>query len=205
MTQLNYKREKRVDTDRRVLFYLILIIVLAFMVRLIGLRFGFPYLLHADEPTAVKRALLFFRDGLNPHWFAMPSCYLYLLHFSYRLYYQISVLSGAEDILPHLWVVKTPFYLIGRLWSVLLGTATVYLVFLTGRKLYSSRAALGAAFLIAVLPLHLLHSHYSTVDVPVTFLIILSFFCSALLLNKRRLSYYLLAGVAAGVAGGDEV
>lgn len=167
---------------------------------MIGLRFGFPYLFHPDEPTAVKRALLFFRDGLNPHWFGMPSLYLYLLHFSFLAYYKVEVLLGLSPVLPHLQPDQIPFYLIGRIWSAILGTGTVLLVYLTGKRLYSAIAGLAASFLIAVLPLHLLHSHYATVDVPVTFLITLSFFFSASILGKRTLKYYLLAGGAAGLA-----
>lgn len=185
---------------KRTAIYLVLIIIFAGAIRLIGLRFGFPYLLHPDEPTAVRRALLFFRDGLNPHWFGMPSVYLYLLHFSYRLYYALSTLFESPALLPHLRPNLLPFYLIGRIWSALSGTATVYLVFRLGEKLYSPRAALAAAFLVAVLPLHLLHSHYATVDIPVTFLITLSFLFSASILSRRRLSDYLAAGAAAGLA-----
>ncbi|MFH1038858.1 MAG: phospholipid carrier-dependent glycosyltransferase [PVC group bacterium] len=179
---------------------LILILLFAFTVRLIGLRFGFPYLLHGDEPTAVKRAVLFFRDGLNPRWFGMPSFYLYLLHFSYRLYNAAAALFGGDAALLQLSPEQTPLYFIGRLWTALLGTLTVCLVFLTGKRLYSRRTGLGAAFLLAVVPLHLLHSHYATVDVPVTFLIVLSFFFSAAVLTRKRTVCYLLAGGAAGVA-----
>ena len=197
---MSLKSKERVSSHQQAFIYLFLIILFAFVVRLIGLRFGFPYLFHPDEPIAVKRALLFFRDGLNPRWFEMPSFYLYLLHFSYWIYYQAGLLTGASAVLPHLQPVKVPFYFIGRLWSALLGTGTVWLVFLTGKKLFSGRAAIGAGFLVAVLPLHLLHSHYATVDVPVTFLITLSFFFSASLLGQRSLKYYLLAGGAAGLS-----
>ena len=197
---MSLKSKERFNSPRHTFICLILIIVFALAVRLIGLRFGFPYLFHPDEPTAVKRALLFFRDGLNPHWFGMPSLYLYLLHLSYLAYYKAEVLIGLSPVLPHLQSDKIPFYFIGRLWSALLGTGTVLLVYLTGKRLYSTLAALGAAFLISVLPLHLIHSHYATVDVPVTFLITLSFFFSASLIKKRALKYYLLAGAAAGLA-----
>ncbi len=185
---------------KRTTVCLILILVLAAGLRLAGIRFGFPLLLHPDEPTAVKRALLFFRDGLNPHWFSMPSLYLYLLHFSYRLHYAISTLFESPALLPHLRPDRLPFYLIGRLWSTLAGTATVWVVYRAGKRLYSKRAGLGAAFLLAVLPLHLLHSHYATVDVPVTFLIVLSFLFSASILSRRRVADYLAAGAAAGLA-----
>ena len=196
---MSLKSKEWVSSHRQAVI-IFLIIFFAFAVRMIGLRFGFPYLFHPDEPTAVKRALLFFRDGLNPRWFGMPSFYLYLLHFSYLICYKAEVLLGLSPVLPHLQSNQIPFYFIGRLWSALLGTGTVILVYLTGKRLYSTLAAIGAAFLVAVLPLHLLHSHYATVDVPVTFLITISFFFSASLLGKRSLKYYLLAGATAGLA-----
>jgi 4-amino-4-deoxy-L-arabinose transferase-like glycosyltransferase len=185
---------------KRTTGYLLLIVAAAFLVRIIGLRFGFPYLLHPDEPTAVRRALLIFRDGLNPRWFAMPSFYLYLLHYSFRAHWAVSTLFESPALLPHLRPDPLPYYLIGRVWSVLAGTATVLLIYRIGKKLYSARAGLAAAFLLAVLPLHLLHSHYATVDVPVTFLVTLSFFFSASILSRRKLGYYLAAGAAAGLA-----
>jgi len=197
---VSHKYKERFSRNQTTFIYLILILLSALAIRIIGLRFGFPYLLHPDEVTAVKRAILFFRDGLNPRWFGMPSLYLYLLHFSYLIYYKAEVLLGISQVLPHLQSELIPFYFIGRIWSALLGSGTVIVVYLTGKRLYSTITALGASFLIAVLPLHLLHSHYATVDVPVTFLITLSFFFSATLLKERRLKYYLLAGIAAGLA-----
>lgn len=83
-----------------------------------------------------------------------------------------------------------------RLWIVVL--------LVVGKKLYSERSALGAALLMAVLSLHVLHSHYATVDVPVTFLITLSFLFATCLLERRKLTYYLGAGLAAGLAAGTK-
>lgn len=178
----------------------VLIVLLALAIRLNGLRFGFPYLFHPDEPTSVNRALAFSRTGLNPHWFGMPSLYLYLLHFSYLLLCKMGFLFGLARLLPYLQPDKIPFYFIGRLWSAIFGTGTVVMVYLTGKTLFSRPAAAAASFLVAVLPLHLLHSHFATVDVPVTFFIILSFFFSSRLLGKKALKYYILAGAAAGLA-----
>lgn len=185
---------------KRTAFCLLLILVLAGLLRFIGLDFGFPLLLHPDEPTAVKRALLFFRDGLNPRWFGMPSLYLYLLHFSYRLHHAVSALFESPALLPHLRPNWVPFYRIGRVWTALAGTATVWLSYRVGKDLFSRRTGLWAAFLLAVLPLHLIHSHYATVDVPVAFLVTLSFLFSSSILTRRRLSDYLAAGAAAGLA-----
>jgi hypothetical protein len=182
--------------DRKRTWYWLLValvLITAAVVRFSGLSFGFPHLFHPDEPTAVKRAVLFFRDGMNPRWFAMPSGYLYLLHFNYRAY-------GALKGIAHFESNQTVLYLIGRLWSAIFGSATVLLVFLAGKRLYGRKAGLGAAALMAALPLHVLHSHYATVDVPVTFTIALALLFSARVLRQGRLSDYILAGIFAGMA-----
>jgi len=171
----------------------VLVLLAAALLRFSGLDFGFPFLFHPDEPTAVKRAVLFFRDGMNPRWFAMPSGYLYFLHFNYRIYGALKGIGRFESS-------ETVLYLIGRFWSAGFGLATVLVVFLTGKTLFSARSGLLAAALLAALPLHVLHSHYATVDVPVTFAITLAFFFSARVLERGRGSDYLFAGLFAGLS-----
>ncbi len=184
------------DTGKKKYWMLVVLVLLAaVLLRFSGLSFGFPALLHPDEPTAVKRAVLFFRDGMNPRWFAMPSGYLYLLHFTYRIY---GALAGAAHFEPD----QTVLYLFGRIWSALLGSASVAVVFFAGRRLFGAKAGAGAAALLAVLPLHVLHSHYATVDVPVAFTISLSLLFAARLLENGRLRDYLCAGVFAGFSAG---
>ncbi len=181
---------------------LFLIAALALLLRLVGLKFGFPHLLHPDEPTALKQVMLFFSRDLNPRSFKMPSLYLYLLYFSSWIYWRVAEALGGSSVSPHLWADKTSFYLIGRAWAAVLGAATVVTVFLTGKKLYGDRTAFGGALLTAVLPIHVLHSHYATVDIPVTFLITLSFLLSAMILRGGGLKCYLAAGLTAGLAAG---
>jgi len=120
--------------------------------------------------------------------------YLYLIHFTQ---------TGLDEFGVNVSSGTSP-YLIGRFWSALLGTLTVILVFLIGRRLYGSGAAVGAAVLTAVVPIHVLLSHYATVDVPVTFFITLSFYFSTMLLAKGKTRYYLLSGAAAGLAAGTK-
>jgi len=178
---------------RRVLFPVFLLLILAGSLRLAGLDFGFPRLLHPDEPTAVRRVLAFARGSLNPRWFSMPSFYLYLLHFSTKALNSLGLAGGTTFI-----------YLVGRTWSATLGTFTVILAFLTGRSLYGNRAGIGAALLLAVLPLHMLLSHYATVDVTVTFFIVLAFAAASRVLESGKPGWYLAGGIAAGLAAGTK-
>jgi len=69
----------------------------------------------------------------------------------------------------------TRVYVAGRLLTALLGTATVAATARLAARLDGPRAGLIAAAFLAVLPLHVLNSHYVKHDVPVTLLIVLAY------------------------------
>ena len=56
--------------------------------RLWGIRTGLPYVYHADEADHfVPRAVRMFAHGLNPHYFANPPAFTYVLHFLFAVAY----------------------------------------------------------------------------------------------------------------------
>ena len=65
--------------------------------------------------------------------------------------------------------------LISRSLSAGLGTASVPLVFLIGRRLFSTRAGLLASGFLAIAFLHVRDSHFGVTDVPMTFMVLLAF------------------------------
>ena len=58
-----------------------------------------------------------------------------------------------------------PYFLLGRLLSVAMGTASVYLVYRLGRDGFGRAAGLLAALFLAVAPLHVAYSHMAVTDV----------------------------------------
>ena len=58
-----------------------------------------------------------------------------------------------------------PYFLLGRLLSVAMGTASVYLVYRLGRDAFGRPAGLLAALFLAVAPLHVAYSHMAVTDV----------------------------------------
>src|SRR3954449_5069664 len=58
----------------------------AFVLRLIGLRAGLPYVYNADENAHfVPLAIGMFGHSLNPDYFVNPPAYTYLLHVAFGL------------------------------------------------------------------------------------------------------------------------
>ena len=57
-----------------------LALVIAFVLRVIGIGFGLPLLDHPDEPTLVSRADTMARtNDFNPHFFHYPSFFIYVV------------------------------------------------------------------------------------------------------------------------------
>lgn len=90
-------------------------------------------------------------------------------------------------------------YLAGRLVTAILGTATILVVFLLGKRLYNRAAGLNAAALYAIAPYAVVHAHFFTVDVPATFFVALALLSAAILLEEQSWRSYVFAGVACGL------
>jgi hypothetical protein len=92
-------------------------------------------------------------------------------------------------------------YLVGRLLTAVMGTATVWVVWALGRRLYGSLTGFFAALFLALMPLHVQHSHFMTVDVPAAFWVTLTLlWCAKSHTDNARLRALLVAGCFAGFA-----
>src|SRR4029453_17868079 len=74
---------------------LTVILVLALVVRLLGINWGLPYVISGDEALLVNHAMVFGTGDLNPHFFGYPSLYIYVLFVIYGLSYVIGWLTGV--------------------------------------------------------------------------------------------------------------
>ena len=177
-------------------------------VRIYGIDFGLPYSYHDDEDRLVHHALAFGMGDLNPHYFNYPSFLMYLLFAVYSGFYVFArvfgIVASAFDFSLMFFTDPTPFYIIGRTITVLFGTATLFLVYLIGKRLYSRTAGLVAALIMAVMPVHALSSHYITTDVPMTFFVTAAAYFSVRILEEGRAKHYILAAVMTGLAAGSK-
>jgi 4-amino-4-deoxy-L-arabinose transferase-like glycosyltransferase len=175
---------------------LALVLALALGLRLSGLDWGLPWAFHPDEIFYVDQAedILRFGDP-NPRYFKNPSLLTYLIAGELLLARALGPLAGPFDS-----ALPGSAYLTARLNSALLGTASVALVFALGALLFSRKVGLLAALLLAVAFLHVRDSHYGVNDVPATFWLLLSLYGAARLAARPALRWYLLAGLAGGLA-----
>ena len=147
---------------------LLAVLVLALALRLKGVAYGLPFsFVNADESIVVPRAFQAARGHLNPQFFFYPSLYFYLVAALYVLAAPVVWLLGHGNLLGTTSFVTDPavHFLLGRLLSVTLGTASVYLLYRLGRDAFGRPAGLVAAALFAVAPLHVAYSHMAVTDV----------------------------------------
>ena len=188
---------------RRSAFFLLTILLLgAFALRAWGSDFGLPAYTryHPDEHALVERAAAILWTGdWNLHRFNYPAFYAYLQAAAYALLFLRGAAAGLwNQIIPF---TLPEYYHVGRLLTAGFGTATVLVMYLIGRQLWSRRMGLLAAALLAGCYLHVIHSHYATFDVMVGFLVAMTLLFSELLRSRQETKWYFLAGLFAGLAG----
>ncbi|MDH7481790.1 MAG: glycosyltransferase family 39 protein [Armatimonadota bacterium] len=187
-------------------FFAILITAVALALRLYGLKWGLPnmdhyFSYHPDETTILEAAqrIDFFSGQIDPGFYNYGSLYIYLVYIAIFMGMGWGlIVLGKRD--PELIVRGyAQMYLAGRVVALLMGVATVLLVYYVGRRMYGRRTGLIAAVFMAILPIHVMHSHFLAVDVPATFFVTCSLlFASRIPEEKSRTRYYLLSGLFAG-------
>lgn len=183
---------ERILVGRSLFVVLLGVVAGGAVLRLYGLDFGLPqFLFHPDEArkSAVVKGILETGD-LNPNYFRHPSFLLYSTAFLAKLY---EIVTGVVVDLP-----AVPLF--GRAVSALLGSLSVLLLYLLGRDLYGQRAALTAAALLAVAPLHVFCSRYMKEDVSLIFFVLVAAILCVRTFRSRKTGLALSLAFVAGVA-----
>jgi len=185
-----------------VLFFILLA---AALLRIWGVGFGLPDPeCRSDETEIVFRAVRMATGDLNPHYYVYPAFYMYLNFGLYLIYFFFLYLTGEAAALGALlhryFFDPSPYLLIARTGTAVLGTATVYIVYRMGRKIGGGIAGLSAAALLAFCYLHGRDSHFAVTDVPSTFFIAFSLYYIIDMYREKRMRFYVLAGLTAGLA-----
>jgi hypothetical protein len=173
-----------------------LLLVVCLLLRLWGIKQGLPYSYNADEATHfVPRAIGFFGHDLNPHYFLNPPGYSYLLYLVFELWF------GSADTVRHLYTTDpTAVFVVARVVAAVLGTTSVLLVYLAGRRLVGRDVGLLAAAILGLGFLPVFYSHLALNDVPALAPIALSLYGIAGVLRRGRTRDYALSGLGIGLA-----
>lgn len=199
-------------------YILFLILIIAFIVRIIGLVPGFnPY--HPDEGMSYSSAVSMVINGdFNPGRFDYPSGVPLVHYFIYVQFILPFVLFKLFFLNPKLiflaFVNISSFFsdfrveifgnrdIYALFWSrhitAVLGTISVFITYLIGSKLFDKKAGLFAAFFLAFNYRHVYSSHFALSDIPNSLFALLAFLSCLFLFKKNSLKNYLLAGLFIG-------
>jgi dolichyl-phosphate-mannose-protein mannosyltransferase len=175
---------------------LTLLLAVALLLRLWGIKQGLPYSYNSDEATHfVPRAIGFFGHDLNPHYFLNPPAYSYLLYIVFELWF------GSADTVRHLYTTDpSAVFMVARAVAAVLGTLSVALLYFTGARLWGRSVGLLAAAILAFAFLPVFYSHLALNDVPTLAPVTLSLYGIAGVLRRGRTRDYAVAGVGIGLA-----
>ena len=183
---------------RSVILLAAAIVVCAAAVRLWRIGAGIPGSVASDEPHIMERVVHMMKTGdLNPHFFDWSSLTFYLNLIVAVGVFLFGSMRGAWSHLDQ--VSADQFYLAGRQFTALLGTATVALTFAAGRR-WGNGVALFAAAFMAVMPHHVRESRYVLTDVPTAFFVTLTLFLALRATERATIHSIVAAGFAAGLA-----
>lgn len=205
------KSEKTFFFLKRERSLLIIILSLAWLIRVYGISFGLPYLTHPDEPSIANRALTIIQTGqvyTVSTSLGKPFSY-YIFALAYLFYFIPAHFIGGvsstldwnlPEVRDNIPIQNPDLYLVGRFTTVIFGTLVVYIVYLLGKRLYGSKVGLIGAFFTAFSFLEIVNSKYIRPDLPMALFLLLSFLFFMSILEKGEGRYYKLSGFLAGLA-----
>ena len=175
---------------------LAVVLVVAFGMRLWGIKQGLPFLYNVDEyGHFVPEAVAMFHHGPNPHYFVNPPALSYLLHVVFAVW-----LGGRVGVTREFAQHPDRLFLLARVTVALLGTISVWLLYLLGARLFNRAVGLLASAVMAVAFLPVFYGHLALNDAPTLAPLTLSLLGSAGVLRSGRRRDYLLAGIGLGLA-----
>lgn len=194
------------------------IVVFALIIRLIGIYPGH----HPDHPdeqmSYVSAVEMVINNDFNPRRFDYPIG-VPLMHY---LFFQSFVLPpillkffllSPQSLISYFFsnldfMSENRVFIFGkndvlflfasRFLTALLGTASIYLVYEIGKRLFSKYTGLAAAFFLAFNYRHVLSSHLALPDVPNGLVVLLVIFSCVMLLEKDSKLRYLICGLMVG-------
>lgn len=188
-------------TDYRKLGYaalLIVVIVLALALRLDGSR----YRMYQDETIYIFQTMSVGQlDLAEVHVGIAPILLFGFYALVYGLGYLLGLFRSVQDFLAVYYTDMYTFFLLGRVAEAIMGTLSVLVLYLLGKKMWNRRVGLIAAFFMSISYVDVNVSQIARGQAFATFFIIASFYFIYQVYERGWGRDYLLAVFFGGLAG----
>jgi hypothetical protein len=183
------------------------ILILGLMLRVHNLDFGLPSLWDDDEPFFMMFGIKLITNAtLNPGWFGHPGTItIYLLALTDILVYLGGWLAGGwstpAEFIKAAYADPALLMIPARMTIVIPAVAGIWLTWRIAGRLVGPSAALIAALILALSPLHIDLSQVIRTDVQMTFFLLLSIWAALPLQDGVRWKNLIWSSIFAALAG----
>lgn len=194
-------------TKREIVFYFLFLLLVLFFI-LYGVNSDLSCSRMSTETEQVNFALKFGTGDFNPHRFAHPPFFSYVLFFFYGLSFVIGKVIGVfRNVLDfQIFYYKNPWFfcLVSRLLVAFISILSLIMTYLIAKRMFSKRVGFFACALLASFPSFIRLAHYGTGDMPLLFISLLAFYFIVSTLTRGKTIDYLLSGLFIGLAVGTK-
>lgn len=178
--------------NKPLFWFIILILLIGFFLRLYKLDWGEGLYTHPDEyHIATSVSQLVFPTQMHPHFFSYGTVTIYSIYFT-------------QEIIKYLYSNFNSF-LIGRFYSALFSTLTIFLVYKICRSFMEKRFSCLAALLVALTPGLIQQAHFATPESALTFFLFGSLLFIIKFIKQNKILFLILASVFLGFALGVKI
>lgn len=173
-------------------WFIILILLVGFFLRLHKLDWGEGLYTHPDEyHIATSVSQLVFPTQMHPHFFSYGTVTIYLIYFTQQI---INFISSTLNS-----------FILGRFYSVLFSTLTILIVYKICRSFMERRFSYLAALLTTLTPGLIQQAHFATPESALTFFLFGSLLFIIKFLKQDKILFLILASVFLGFALGVKI
>lgn len=193
---------------KKVLLVLIALFIIGTFLRINGLDWGLPLLLHPDERHGINQSVRIASTGdLDPKVYNRPDhVIIYLNAFVYKVFsyvkYNNSAMRGNVQYLYN--NNPSPYVYLARLTTAVFGSLMILSMFLLGKEVGGTKVGLFSSCFTAFFPSLILHSHYVTPDIPLAFFISMAAFYTCKYMKKRKAQFLFLGCIFCGLATAEK-
>lgn len=195
---VKYNKIKQLIINEKILLAILLI---ALLLRIAGIGYGFPLFLIIDEPTTVFTAFKF-GTTLNPGRFDWPSFHFYFYGLFIVATKMIIIVAEKLGVANNYLMSDIPYFLISRIVSVIVSLFTTYFIYLSSLKLYTKNFALLSALFFAITPMAVYEGHFFRPDIMLMLMTSVYIYQNIRIFieKKHNLSDYIYLGIIMGFA-----
>lgn len=166
--------------------------------RSFNLNWGAPFYFHPDERNIVSAVTqLNFPSQLNPHFFAYGSFPIYVIYFTGLLYHVLLSLLFSSPVTTLISFTEGIF--ISRFYSSLFSVLSIFLIFITTKRLANTHAAFLASAFFSVSVGAVQFAHFGTFEMWLTFFSLVLFYYSLALKESFSIKNIIFTGITFGL------